>query len=488
MAYAEKRGNLWRARWRGPDGTLESQPGFQKRKAAEQYGRDQESNIRSNRYVDPRGGRLTLSEWVNIWFPALDLEPSTLDSYRYLFEVIVLPKFGNDALMSLTNEEISKWEKGLVAAGYSKKTAGNARGALSTALADAVPRYIPLNPAAKNKGKGRKGGSRIERIQKEEKVWASPLQVLLIAERAAIISGMDATFTADITVAYTGCRWSELLGLPPDLIHTDAIDLHWKLYELNGRFYRGRPKDGSMRTVAIPPFLNGLLMRHLASGVPPKCSCIPAHDENDDTPWCAGDAYVFLTAQGSHYRRSNFSERIFRPAADGWYPPRSTRRPRMPVLVDHQHPWPGKPLPPWPAATTTRPYLPPQGRGRPRVTDHSRLASWRPILPGLTPHGQRHGYQTWMDEDGIPYVAQSEQMGHEVPGMRGIYSHVTDRMLSEIRDALQRRWEESLRARAALSPTSAVPALNAALMALPNPPRRLPMGASAPNLLPNSDT
>jgi hypothetical protein len=24
MAYAEKRGNLWRARWRGPDGTLES--------------------------------------------------------------------------------------------------------------------------------------------------------------------------------------------------------------------------------------------------------------------------------------------------------------------------------------------------------------------------------------------------------------------------------------------------------------------------------
>ena len=35
MAYAEKRGNLWRARWRGPDGTLESRPGFHTRKAAE---------------------------------------------------------------------------------------------------------------------------------------------------------------------------------------------------------------------------------------------------------------------------------------------------------------------------------------------------------------------------------------------------------------------------------------------------------------------
>jgi len=34
--------------------------------------------------------------------------------------------------------------------------------------------------------------------------------------------------------------------------------------------------------------------------------------------------------------------------------------------------------------------------------------------------------------------------------MRGVYSHVTERMLSEIRDALQRRWEASLRARRAV--------------------------------------
>ena len=36
MAYAEKRGNLWRARWRGPDGILESKPGFRTRKDAGQ--------------------------------------------------------------------------------------------------------------------------------------------------------------------------------------------------------------------------------------------------------------------------------------------------------------------------------------------------------------------------------------------------------------------------------------------------------------------
>ena len=54
MSYAEKRGDLWRARWRGPSGTLESKPGFTTRKAAENYGRDQEAAIRTHTYVDPR--------------------------------------------------------------------------------------------------------------------------------------------------------------------------------------------------------------------------------------------------------------------------------------------------------------------------------------------------------------------------------------------------------------------------------------------------
>ncbi|WP_169792443.1 site-specific integrase [Actinoplanes rectilineatus] len=429
---------------------------------------------------------MTVAEWSNIWFPALDLEPSTLDSYRYLIETFILPKFGSDALISLTQENISKWEKAFAAEGLSQKTASNARGTLSAMLADATPRYIPLNPAAKRKGKGRKGGSRVERMEKEAKVWASPLQVLLIAERAAIISGGDSTFIADITIAYTGSRWGEMLAIPPDMIYDDAIDLHWKLYELNGKFYRGRPKDGSMRTVATPPFLNRMIKRFLRSGAPLTCSCIP-HTTDDDIPWCTGGAYTFLTVEGSHYRRSNFSERIFRPAADGWYPRRSTR-PRMPVLVDLQHSWPGSPLPPWPAAVENEPYAPPQGRGRPRETDASRFASWLPIRPNLTPHGQRHGYETWLDEDGIAYVAQSQQMGHEVPGMRGIYSHVTDRMLDEVREALQRRWLDSLRARAALWPTSPLPVLNEALAALADPPLALPLGGFAPKALPNSDT
>ena len=93
------------------------------------------------------------------------------------------------------------------------------------------------------------------------------------------------------------------------------------------------------------------------------------------------------------------------------------------------------------------------------------LASWLPVLPGLTPHGLRHGHQTWMDEDGIPEVLKTKRMGHEMPGMHGVYGHVSLGMRTDLIAALQERWESSLRERARLDSRSTVLALNALLTA-----------------------
>jgi integrase len=88
------------------------------------------------------------------------------------------------------------------------------------------------------------------------------------------------------------------------------------------------------------------------------------------------------------------------------------------------------------------------------------LASWLPLRPGLTPHGLRHGHQTWLDDLGVRYVLQSERMGHEVPGMRGVYSNITPRMRAGLRDGLQQLWEASLYERALLTERSAVAILD----------------------------
>jgi integrase len=290
---------------------LASKPGFQTRKAAEDYGRDQEAAIRAHTYIDPRAGRITLTEWVNQWFPSLDLEPTTLANYRYMIEVHIMPTFGDRPLGSITAEEIGNWERKIAASGYSRRTARDARSTLTTVLGDAIPRHIQANPSQRRRGKGRKGQRRIERIERRAKAWPTPLEALLVAERCAALSRHDTDFIMVITLAYTGMRWSEVLGLTPASVHSDRVDISWKLYEMNGRFYRGRPKDGSVRIADVPPFLAGLLARQLA--VPGhRCTC-----RDSDPPWCSGDSYVFLGPGRGHFRRSSYGERFFRPAANG---------------------------------------------------------------------------------------------------------------------------------------------------------------------------
>ena len=84
-------------------------------------------------------------------------------------------------------------------------------------------------------------------------------------------------------------------------------------------------------------------------------------------------------------------------------------------------------------------------------------AEWR---PGLTPHGLRHSHKTWMAEDGIPEILAEQRLGHDVPGMRGLYAHVSPRMRDDLVAALQARWEKSLRERASIDPRSPVLSLD----------------------------
>ena len=318
-----------------------------------------------------------------------------------------------------------------------------------------------------------------------------------------------------VTIAWTGMRWGEAVGLAPGCVHEETIGIEWKLYELGGRFYRGRPKDASIRAADLPPFLAQLLADHLAAAGGRICTC-----RGTEPPWCPGGRYVFLGLGRGHFRRSAYSARFFRPASDGWHPAHGSRA-AAPVLVDAALPFPGRPVPPWPAAVAGEPFEPPAGRGITRLTSDARagrcadcgraqprrrsgrlvthnapdgsrcggsgqmpaedtaLASWLPVLPALTPHGLRHGHQTWMDEAGITDVLKSERMGHEVPGMRGVYGHVSASMRAELTAALQERWETARRERARLFPRSIVPVLDALLASdeAARPQDRLPPGS-----------
>ena len=133
-------------------------------------------------------------------------------------------------------------------------------------------------------------------------------------------------------------------------------------------------------------------------------------------------------------------------------------RPTRLVVADATT-WPGIPLAAWPSAQPGSAFAPPRGRGIQAIPDGTPLTCWRPIQPGLTTHGLRHSHKT-TSEDGIPEILAEQRLGHQVPGMRGLYAHASARMRDDLKAAIQARWEESLRARAAISPHSPVPLLD----------------------------
>src|SRR5215472_18690346 len=65
------------------------------------------------------------------------------------------------------------------------------------------------------------------------------------------------------------------------------------------------------------------------------------------------------------------------------------------------------------------------------------VASWRAVRPGLTPHGLRHGHRTWLDDLGVQETLKSERMGHDVPGMAGVYGHIMPEWRNRLRSQLQ---------------------------------------------------
>lgn len=514
MPFTEKRGDRYRVRWRLPDGSYTSasrdeygEP-FLTEEAARAYGLNQEADIRRGLFKDPRAGQITFAEWAESWYATLDLERSTMQNYRNMLRSHVMATFGHLALSAIKPAAVAMWERGIVQAGYAPRTAYDARSVLITVLAAAVRAgHIDTNPAERVRGTGRKGRRRVQAWERAEKAWSTPLDALLIGERAALLSGRWQDLLLVLLGQFTGARWSEAIALTPEAVADRGIvHLHWKVYEDDhGRFYWGRPKDGSIRDVHVPVWLWEMLRLAAAEAHPCDCTVPKDAPHDPDAPWCAGGRRMLFLGEQRHHRRSTFARLVLRPAADGWFPANGSK-PARPVLADCSKTWPGIPLSPWPAATPGEPWEPPkvvkyrQGRqphaigsratraelvayalsqgANPLLAEMSTrealldayvrpsrdaLVSWGPVRKDLTYHGLRHGQQTMMDSAGIKPALKTARMGHMDTTMAARYGHVTDAMVDELLDLLDGAWETALQRRFELCPRSSVRVLDEAL-------------------------
>lgn len=212
-------------------------------------------------------------EYASRWYAAQDLAASTMQNYRRHIEEHLLPTFESSAFDAITGAAVTDWERKEIAAGYRHSSVKTWRGTLHLMLADAVEEGLrESNPAARRRGRGRR--DRRARGRGPEKAVTTALGALLIAERAALLSGRDDEFVALVLATFTGIRWGELVGLEPECVRPNGIRVEWQLYELDsGELLRCPPKDGSYRTIDVPDWLSALLSDHIARSRPRPCSC-----------------------------------------------------------------------------------------------------------------------------------------------------------------------------------------------------------------------
>jgi integrase len=297
----------------------------------------------------------------------------TEENYRRELRNHVLPRWGQCRLAEITTSGVNLWAAEKIAAGYAPATVSSLVKLLSRLLTDAVDaKLLAANPVRPR----RRRGPRVLTPQ-PERVWASPEQVLRVAEQATALGGASAALLI-ITGAWTGARWGELAGLIRDNVHlSDGVIVidRWlgALHESGRRLWLAAPKTAaSVRVITLPPFLIELLREHLhrTSGVP-----------------------IFTGPHGGRLRRSNLDCRVLRPAADG-----NLELPRASMRTE-------------------------------------------PVCPGLTFHGLRHSHKTWLIADGVPEIAQARRLGHHLPDrVIETYSHVAPEVEQRLLDGLEARW------------------------------------------------
>jgi integrase len=247
-----------------------------------------ETDMLRGEWADPRLGRTTFGEWADRWLDStVNLRANTKAGYRSILRRYLRPAFGSYPLARIDVLAVRTWLAKLEADGVGQATRAKAYRLLARILGAAVEaRYLAVNPCGIRGAAS--GGAPEMRI-------ATVDQVVLIANR------VPARYRALVLVAaFGGLRWGELVGLRRKRVDLErgTVTVVEQLLEVNGAFSIGPPKSAAgRRTVTLPAVVVEALSEHLArwTGKSPE-------------------AFVFLSSQARHLRRSNFNRRVWQPA------------------------------------------------------------------------------------------------------------------------------------------------------------------------------
>jgi integrase len=279
-----KRSTYWRARYLGPD-NKEYSKSFSRRIDAERFLVTVEADKVRGDWVDPRLGRVTLSEWAERWMAtAVHLKPKTRLGYQSLLRTWILPTFGSVPLANVEQMVIRHWVADMTGKGLSPSRIRQAYRLLSAMLGAAVESgYLSRTPCS---------GVKLPRLPKTD------IEILTAQQVNDFATEMGRYSTFVYLLAYGGLRWGEAIALRRKRCEflRSRIEVAESAADINGHIIFGATKTHERRHVRLPAFLMEMLARQLES--------LPADSE----------ALVFTAARGGSMRYPNFRRGSWDPA------------------------------------------------------------------------------------------------------------------------------------------------------------------------------
>jgi hypothetical protein len=158
--------------------------------------------------IGSHAAKTSVSAWARLRAGALDVEIRTEENYCSRIRTHIEPRWRSTALGDITALAVTLWIKQLRRR-YAKSTVAGIVTVFSMMLDDAVDeRLIAVNPVRR---RARRGRRRELSPVPVERVWASPEQVVRIADNAESLSNHCYGLLV-VTAGWTGARWGELTG------------------------------------------------------------------------------------------------------------------------------------------------------------------------------------------------------------------------------------------------------------------------------------
>lgn len=263
MGWVEKHGSGWRGVYRDLSGHRQRGPVVMHKAAAQGWADEHTDLVRAGIDRDPRRGRIPLRAFVPAWKDARSVEVTSAASDEGRL-TLILEQFGDRPLEHIDALAIQGWAKRLRREGRAAATVLKYVNLLSAILSAAVVdqrirdnpcRYVTLDPSEPGR----------EFYLTHDQVDA--VMAFMVEKQ------WDRDALAVHTLAYTGARWGEGVGL-----HRDKIDFLRKrawivdvVIEVKGqRHLKAYPKGKEHRWVPLP---DHLLEAYSIAFAEPPVSC-----------------------------------------------------------------------------------------------------------------------------------------------------------------------------------------------------------------------